>query len=59
MLIRLDLDAWINDPPSSSEEEPEEVDMSKQAYDDDYYSPSKERQKDLTADELAQVTTRL
>jgi len=51
----LDLDAWINDPPSSSEEEAvEAVEMSQANY-DDYYSPTKERRKEMTSEEIEKV----
>ena len=57
VLFSLDLDAWINDPPSSSEEEePASTEMSKEVY-EEYYSPTRERAKELTAEQIQKVGT--
>ena len=52
----LDLDAWINDPPTSSEEEDETAKM--QEFNDnydDYYSPNKDKKRELSEEEIARV----
>jgi len=50
------LDAWINDPPTSSEEEDETAKM--QEFNDnydDYYSPNKDKKRELSEEEIARV----
>lgn len=53
----LDLDAWINDPPSSSEDEEEQIKKKvdfNETY-DELYSPTRERQKELSKEEIEKV----
>uniref|UniRef100_H2ZNZ9 AP-3 complex subunit delta domain-containing protein n=1 Tax=Ciona savignyi TaxID=51511 RepID=H2ZNZ9_CIOSA len=51
----LDLDAWINDPPSSSEEEEEMVEKKmeyEQSY-DQFYSPTSEKRREMSPEEIS------
>ncbi|XP_076811887.1 AP-3 complex subunit delta-1-like isoform X4 [Clavelina lepadiformis] len=47
----LDLDAWINDPPSSSEDEQPEEEFPKKIY-DELYSPTREKRKEMSPEEI-------
>lgn len=56
-LLRLDLDAWINDPPESSEDEAPATFNYSIKEDDlgEFYSSKKEKQKELSAEERREV----
>lgn len=54
MILRLDLDAWINSPPSSSSESDEEEDHGT-SKEKTFYSSEQNRKPELSPEELQKV----